>query len=70
VTILVHGCFGSAGRFRPLAQVYAFQGQQTACFSYNDRNRLFTSKAQREAQPLNNCWPDCICHHSDILIAF
>lgn len=46
VTILVHGCFGSAGRFRTLAQVYAFQGQQTACFSYNDRDSLFTSTAQ------------------------
>lgn len=46
VTILVHGCFGSAGRFRALAQVYAFQGQQTACFSYNDRDSLPASTAQ------------------------
>jgi hypothetical protein len=46
LTILVHGCFGSAGRFRALAQVYAFQGQQTACFSYNDRDSLVTSTAE------------------------
>jgi hypothetical protein len=37
VTVLVHGCFASAGRFRELAQLFAFQGQQTACFSYDDR---------------------------------
>lgn len=40
VTLLVHGCFGSAGRFRGLAQVLAFHGQQTACFSYDDRESL------------------------------
>lgn len=46
VNILVHGCFGSAGRFRTLAQVLAFHGQQTACFSYNDRDSLITSSGQ------------------------
>jgi hypothetical protein len=40
VHVLVHGCFGSAGQFRALAQVLAFQGQQSACFSYDDRARL------------------------------
>ena len=40
VTVLVHGCFGSAGRFRGLAQVLAFHGQQTACFTYDDRESL------------------------------
>ena len=40
VTIIVHGCFGSAGRFRALSQVYAFHGQQSVCFSYNDRDSL------------------------------
>ena len=43
VTVLVHGCFGSAGKFRQLAQVLAFQGQQTACFSYDDRASLMKS---------------------------
>lgn len=40
ITILVHGCNGSAGRFRSLAQLYAFHGQQTACYSYDDRDSL------------------------------
>lgn len=40
VTVLVHGCFGSSGQFRGLAQVLAFQGQQSACFTYDDRAGL------------------------------
>ncbi|MEO8279781.1 MAG: hypothetical protein ABI564_08825 [Ideonella sp.] len=40
VTLLVHGCFGSRGQFRALAQVLAFQGQQSACFTYDDRAAL------------------------------
>jgi hypothetical protein len=40
VTVIVHGCFASAGRFRSLADVYAFHGQQAICFSYDDRERL------------------------------
>lgn len=43
VTILVHGCFGSAGSFRTLSQVLAFHGQQTACFSYDDRESMMRS---------------------------
>ncbi|TEW56518.1 alpha/beta hydrolase [Psychromonas sp. RZ22] len=43
ITILVHGCNGSAGRFRSLAQLYAFHGQQTACYSYDDRDSLITT---------------------------
>jgi pimeloyl-ACP methyl ester carboxylesterase len=43
LTVLVHGCFSSAGRFRGLAQVLAFHGQQTACFTYNDRDSLVKS---------------------------
>lgn len=46
VTILVHGCNGSAGRFRSLAQLYAFHGQQAVCFSYDDRASLVNSAAQ------------------------
>jgi len=46
VTVLVHGCAGSSGVFRSLAQVHAFQGQQTACFSYNDRDSLVKTSGQ------------------------
>jgi hypothetical protein len=40
VIVLVHGCNGSAGRFRSLAQLYAFHGQQAVCYSYDDRESL------------------------------
>ncbi|HUQ29710.1 MAG TPA: alpha/beta hydrolase [Usitatibacter sp.] len=46
VTVLVHGCNGSAGRFRSLAQLYAFHGQQAICFSYDDRDSLLVSSSQ------------------------
>lgn len=46
VTVLVHGCRGSAGRFRALAQLYAFHGQQAVCFSYDDRDSLVRSSGQ------------------------
>lgn len=43
VNVLVHGCFGSSGQFRGLAQVLAFHGQQSACFTYDDRAKLARS---------------------------
>ncbi|MBN1378646.1 MAG: alpha/beta hydrolase [Gammaproteobacteria bacterium] len=46
VTVLVHGCNGSAGRFRTLSEVLAFHGQQSACFSYNDRDSIIRSSGQ------------------------
>jgi len=46
VTILVHGCRGSTGNFRALAEVMAFHGQQAACFTYDDRDSLMRSSAQ------------------------
>jgi len=46
VTIIVHGCFSSAGRFRSLADVFAFHGQQAVCFNYNDRDKLASSSAE------------------------
>lgn len=49
VTILVHGCRGSTGNFRALAQVMAFQGQQAACFTYDDRDSLMRSSGQLAA---------------------
>jgi len=49
VTILVHGCRGSTGNFRALAEVMAFHGQQAACFDYDDRDSLMRSSAQLAA---------------------
>jgi len=46
VTVLVHGCNGSAGRFRSLAQLYAFHGQQAVCYSYDDRDSLVNAADQ------------------------
>lgn len=46
VHVLVHGCFGSSGQFRGLAQVLAFHGQQSACFTYDDRAKLTDSAAE------------------------
>ena len=46
VNVLVHGCYGSAGRFRMLSQVLAFHGQQSVCFSYNDRDSMMLSSRQ------------------------
>ncbi len=46
INVLTHGCFGSSGQFRGLAQVLAFQGQQTACFTYDDRNELTQSATE------------------------
>lgn len=46
VTILAHGCFASSGRFRALAEVFAFHGQQTACFNYDDRDSMMVSSEQ------------------------
>jgi hypothetical protein len=46
VNIIVHGCMGSAALFRSLAQVFAFHGQQTICFSYDDRDSLMQSSAE------------------------
>jgi pimeloyl-ACP methyl ester carboxylesterase len=43
IYVLIHGCFGSSGQFRGLAQILAFQGQQTVCFTYDDRARLARS---------------------------
>ncbi len=46
VTVFVHGCFSSAGRFRSLADVFAFHGQQAICFNYNDRDSLTNSSKE------------------------
>lgn len=43
LTILVHGCYASAGKFYALASVLAQQGQQTICYSYDDRASLWDS---------------------------
>ncbi|OCH60141.1 hydrolase [Aliivibrio fischeri] len=40
LTIIVHGCFSSAGRFETLADVYGLYDQQAICFEYDDRKSL------------------------------
>ena len=75
VNVLVHGCFGSSGRFRGLAQVLAFHGQQTACFTYNDRDSMMLSSAQlisaldQLAQKMDNRQVTVIGHSQGALIA-
>lgn len=49
LNILVHGCRGSAGKFKVLAEVLAFHGQQTACFSYDDRQSLMATSGRLAA---------------------
>jgi hypothetical protein len=46
VTILTHGCLDSTARFRSLADVFAFHGQQAVCFTYNDRDSLMKSSEE------------------------
>lgn len=46
INILVHGCNGSTGKFRALAEVLTFHGQQSACFEYDDRDSLIVSSGQ------------------------
>jgi pimeloyl-ACP methyl ester carboxylesterase len=46
VILLVHGCDGSAGNFYTLADVFAFHGQQTVCFNYNDQDSMRVSADQ------------------------
>ncbi len=46
LTVLVHGCNDSGGRFRVLADVFESLGQQTICFNYDDRDALEYSSAR------------------------
>lgn len=46
LTIFVHGCKDSGGRFRDLAQVFEAHGQQTACFNYDHRDSLDRSAGE------------------------
>lgn len=49
LVLFVHGCNGSAGRFRALAEVFEAHGQQTICFSYDDRESLADSSGRLAA---------------------
>lgn len=40
LVVLVHGCNASQGRFSALATLFAWHGQQTLCFRYDDRRRV------------------------------
>ena len=46
LTLFVHGCKDSGGRFRELAQVFEAHGQQTACFNYDHRESLEQSAGE------------------------
>ena len=46
VAVLVHGCRGSAGHFRALAQLYAFHGQQAVCFAYDAGDSLVKASGE------------------------
>jgi len=75
VTVFVHGCFDSSGRFRSLAQVFAFHGQQTACFTYDDRASMMLSSRQlataldKLAESMENKAVTVIGHSQGALIA-
>ncbi len=75
LTVLVHGCFGSSGQFRGLAQVLAFHGQQSACFTYDDRDSMMVSSSQlaraleRLAQETRNRDVTVIGHSQGALVA-
>jgi pimeloyl-ACP methyl ester carboxylesterase len=53
LTVLVHGCNSSAGKFSTLAEVFAFHGQRAICFSYDYRDSL-RSSAQELRSALRN----------------
>ncbi len=40
ITVIVHGCFSSATKFRALADTYTEHGEQVVCFEYDDRRSL------------------------------
>jgi hypothetical protein len=75
VTILVHGCNGSAGRFQALAEVFAFHGQQTIGFSYDDRDDMMVTSGQLAqaihtlSAKLNNKQITVIGHSQGALLA-
>ncbi|MDX8402920.1 MAG: alpha/beta hydrolase [Mariprofundaceae bacterium] len=46
VIVLTHGCLDSVARFKALAKVFAFQGQQAICFTYDDRDSLLKSASE------------------------
>lgn len=75
INVLTHGCFGSSGQFRGLAQVLAYQGQQTACFTYDDRDALTTSATalrnavHRLAEQTNTPQITLIGHSQGALVA-
>jgi len=75
IVVLAHGCLASAGRFRSLAQVFAFHEQQSICFSYDDRDSLTVSATQlvtaldELASHMNNLQATVIGHSQGGLIA-
>lgn len=46
VTVLVHGCKASSGRYRYLAKIFEEQGHQTVCFTYDYRDTIEGTSGQ------------------------
>ena len=75
VIVLTHGCLDSAARFTALADVFAFQGQQAICFTYDDRDSLVKSATEMRAaldqlsEQLDNTDVTVIAHSQGGLIA-
>ena len=75
VIVLTHGCLDSAARFKALGKVFAFQGQQAICFTYNDRDSLLKSGSelsnalQQLSEHQNNKKMTVIAHSQGGLIA-
>jgi len=75
VIVLTHGCLDSAARFTALADVFAFQGQQAICFTYDDRDSLvksaskMTTALNQLSEQLDNPDVTVIAHSQGGLIA-
>ncbi len=73
--VLTHGCLDSAARFTALAEVFAFQGQQAICFTYDDRDSLaksatkMTTALNQLSEQLDNTDVTIIAHSQGGLIA-
>jgi len=66
VTILVPGCHSSPEQLAPLARELEAQGQQTLCFSYDDREKLERS-ARRLVTALETLKPHLVSRYITVL---
>ena len=66
LTILVPGCHSSPEQMAPLARELEAQGQQTLCFSYDDREKLERS-ARRLVTALETLTPHLVSRYITVL---